>query len=188
MTVQQEQRNNQSPSRLDAFSPSAVGTQPLASFGQHPFPSTASKPLLADDSSDLYRTNQGLRDALQRSQVRASHYQDQTLQVSSFKEQPRFTQTERVTVQHSERPPPNSSSQRDLLEYYQNLSETYRKKYLDLESEFFFQKQKHESDLGQVHSQTHNLEDKQRRDYDELDQRYQQQVNDKDLQINTLQR
>jgi len=92
-----------------------------------------------DDSSDLYRTNQGLRDALQRSQVRASHYQEQT-QVSGFADNQRLAHIERVIqhVQPSLDRPPNSSSQRDLLEYYQNLSETYRKKYLDLESEFFF--------------------------------------------------
>jgi len=111
------------------------------------------------------------------------------LEQSTLIEPPRFNQTERFVPQASyDRPPPVGSSHRDLLDYYQSLSESYRKQFLDLEKEFFFQRQKQEQEVLRLKDVERGLEDRTRRDLDQIEQRYQQQLNEKDLQINTLQR
>ena len=133
-------------------------------------------------TEDLYRTNQTLRDTLQRSQMRTTHYQKDFNQSTAQEYQPPISQTLSVlspTAQKSPQMFPTSSG-RELVDYYQSLAENYRTKFLALEKDFYFAKHQLEQENVRVRDAERQFEDKLRHEIDTMEQRYAGQLSEKD--------
>jgi hypothetical protein len=68
--------------------------------------------------------------------------------------------------------PPIGSSSRELLDYYQNLAETYRKKFLDLEKEFYMTKQMAENESSRAKEIERACEDRTRHEIEQVEARH----------------